>query len=343
MGGRRARPAARAHRRGRRVRRPGHRGIWRAEPQSPDSDGRGRGRGGLGIQRLRALPGGALRRRPAVAGGRAAARAGRHVDGLAGLDPVARHDRDILGPDPHARGRARPRGDRGGGQAPRRDLADPRPAPGHPPLRRRRHAHDRRHSGRRQLLSLLTGCRSSGRSCPTSRAGTRASSAASPFTSTSWCRSPEETSHALSTVRPDRPADLGAGVRRRLGRRHPDPPGARDQDRGDRARARRRHQLDRHGALLWRWRVGAGARLAARGRQGPALPVDQGAARSVPARRHRRSGQAQHRGEPEPAALQLGRAVAAAQSDRPADRRSADRRRPGAGRGRGRRCARAHA
>ena len=113
------------------------------------------GRGGLGIQRLRALPGGALRRRPAVAGGRAAARAGRHVDGLAGLDPVARHDRGILGPDPHARGRARPRGDRGGGQAPRRDLADPRPAPGHPPLRRRRHAHDRRHPGRRQLLSLL--------------------------------------------------------------------------------------------------------------------------------------------------------------------------------------------
>ena len=256
---------------------------------------------------------------------------------------LARHDRDILGPDPHARGRARLRGDRGGGQAARRDLADPRSAPGHPPLRRRRHAHDRRHPGRRQLLSLLTGCRSSGRSCPTSRAGTRASSAASPFTSTSWCRSPEETSHALPTVRPDRPADLGAGVRRRLGRRHPDPPGARDQDRGDRARARRRHQLDRHGALLWRWRVGAGARLAARGRRGPALPVDQGAARSVPARRHRRSGQAQHRGEPEPAALRLGRAVAAAQPDRPADRRSADRRRPGAGRGRGSRCARAHA
>ena len=70
-----------------------------AEPQSPDSDRRRRGRGGLGIQRLRALPGGALRRRSAVAGERAAAGAGRHVDGLAGLDALARYDRDVLGPD----------------------------------------------------------------------------------------------------------------------------------------------------------------------------------------------------------------------------------------------------
>ena len=117
--GRRARSAPRAHRRRRRVRRPGHAGIRRTQSQSPDSDGRGRGRGGLGIERLRALSGGALRRRPAVARRRAAARRGRHVDGLAGLDSAARHDRGVLGPDPHARGRARLPEDRGGRPAAR--------------------------------------------------------------------------------------------------------------------------------------------------------------------------------------------------------------------------------
>ena len=61
----------------------------------------------------------------------------------------------------------------------------------------------------------------------------------------------------------------------------------------------------------------ARARLAARGGRGPALPVDQGAARSV-AGWTTSPGQveASLEAEPEAAALRLGRAVPAAQPDR---------------------------
>ena len=45
-------------------------------------------------------------------------------------------------------------------------------APGHPPLRRRRHAHDRRHPGRRQLLSLLRAADRAAGAAQRSSAGT---------------------------------------------------------------------------------------------------------------------------------------------------------------------------
>ena len=116
----RARPRPRADRCRRRVRRPRQPAVRHAQPQPPGADGRGRGRRGLGIQRLRPLSRGALRRGRPVARGPGRARPGRQLDGLAGIDALARHDRGVLGPDPHARGRARPRRDRGRGRAPRR-------------------------------------------------------------------------------------------------------------------------------------------------------------------------------------------------------------------------------
>jgi glutathione S-transferase len=68
-------------------------------PTVRDGDGRG-----LGVERLRALPGGPLRAGLALPGGPGEAGARRRLDGLAARHAPARPVPDLLEPDPHARG-----------------------------------------------------------------------------------------------------------------------------------------------------------------------------------------------------------------------------------------------
>ena len=149
-----------------------------------------------------------------------------------------------------------------------------------------------------------------------SRAGTSGSRSGRRFASTSWCRSPDDSEQGVPTSRSSAsgrwcaaraPTKLKTS---RPGRAHAYRPFGRTglevselvfgggwvggilihQDDATKraaiaARARGRHQLDRHGTLLRRRPFRAGARLAAPGRGEEPLSLDQGAPRPRPPRR----------------------------------------------------------
>ena len=154
VGGGRTRPRPRADRRGRRLRRPRH--ATNTARSTPTAGSRpSRTTASCSGSPTPACATSRPATAPAASGPTTRRRAPRrHVDGLAADHAGARHDRGVLGPDPDARGQARP-------------WPRSRPRPGawgasgrssrparRPDLRRRRALHDGRHPGRRGLLPL---------------------------------------------------------------------------------------------------------------------------------------------------------------------------------------------